>query len=161
MNAIALLLGLALGGASDSPECRNPPSRSSDAYWSFIEACGCAKVDPVPRASLDYDRFMKACSQWRERNTQIVAPRSSRSPECRNPPSSASASFWDFIDACGCASLEPPSRASGDYDRYMKACSDWRERNPGADASGPGGPAKEKPGPTPSPGATPQPSPRP
>jgi hypothetical protein len=50
---------------------------------------------------------------------------------CRNPPSRAADSYWDYIGACGCARLETPSRASSDYDRFLKACGDWRERNPG------------------------------
>jgi hypothetical protein len=50
--------------------------------------------------------------------------------ECRDPPSRASDGYWDYIDACGCASLDPPSKASADYDRFLKACSRWRERNP-------------------------------
>lgn len=50
--------------------------------------------------------------------------------ECRNPPSRASDGYWDYIDACGCASLDPPPKASDDYKRFLKTCSDWRERNP-------------------------------
>jgi hypothetical protein len=51
-------------------------------------------------------------------------------PECRNPPSRASDSYWAFIEACGCANLDPPSRTSRDYERFLKACSQWRQRNP-------------------------------
>jgi hypothetical protein len=132
MTTMALLLGLALGSPQDSPECRNPPSRSSDSYWAYIEACGCARVDPPSRASLDYDRFLKACSQWRRQNPQVnvIDPGTPVAPECKNPPSSASSSYWDFIEACGCANLEPPSKASSDYDRFLKACSRWRQRTP-------------------------------
>jgi hypothetical protein len=137
-------------------ECRTPPSRTSSAYWSFIEACGCSGLEAPSRASSDYDRYLKACSQWRERNPYLAAapsPRPSPSPtagpqpspaatpaapvpatpvsrECATPPSRTSGAYWGFIEACGCASLEAPSRASSDYDRYEKACAQWRERNP-------------------------------
>src|SRR5262245_10624595 len=145
MHALALLTSLALGASAVAPECRNAPSRTSDAYWAFVEACGCARLEAPSRASQDYPRFRKACSQWRERNLQTgvvllptpaagltAADRTSvlQPPECKNPPSRTSDTYWTFIEACGCASLEPPSSASRDYGRYLKACSQWRERNP-------------------------------
>jgi hypothetical protein len=69
---------------ADPRECEDPPPRMSDSYWSYIEACGCGKLDPPSRASLDYDRFMKACSQWRERNPRlkVIAP----DPNARSRP---------------------------------------------------------------------------
>ena len=137
-------------------ECRTPPSRVSAGYWDFIEACGCAGLEAPSRASSDYDRYLKACSRWRERNPYLAAapsPRPSPSPatlpapspattpapvvplvvpvprECVNPPSRTSGAYWGFIEACGCANVDPPSRASSDYGRYEKACAEWRERN--------------------------------
>lgn len=146
MHTLALVTTLVLGASADAPECRNPPSRTSDSYWSFIESCGCDSVEAPSAASEDHDRFLAACSAWRQRNPQTdvvvvetpsshsVEPvtRSSRAEpaECRNPPSRTSSSYWSFIDACGCANLDAPSPASADHDRYLKACSTWRERNP-------------------------------
>ena len=156
--ALALLLGLAAG------ECQSPPSRTSGAYWGFIDACGCANLQAPSRASSDHDRYLKACASWRERNPAAVRPWVSPSPlppgspapprpstipgatpvplatpvapaeapvsaECAHPPSRVSGGYWPFIDACGCASVEAPSRASADYERYEKACAQWRERN--------------------------------
>lgn len=60
--------------SGDTPvplECKNPPSRASDSYWDYIEACGCSRLEPPSRASSDYDRFLKACGRWRERNPQV------------------------------------------------------------------------------------------
>jgi hypothetical protein len=144
MHLTALLLGLALAGPADAPECRNPPARTSDAYWPFIEACGCASLEAPSRASSDYDRYLKACSGWRERNPSLTivvpqpSPSSSPAPaaepsvpsECRNPPSRVSDAYWSFIDACGCAQLDPLSSASPDHDRFLTACSGWRARHP-------------------------------
>ena len=60
------------------PECAaEPPSRVSDAYWGYVDACGCAKLEAVPEASPDHGRFQKACASWRERNPgplEIVTP---------------------------------------------------------------------------------------
>lgn len=161
MHTMALLIGLALGSPADAPECRNPPSRASDSYWTFIEACGCVNLDAPSRTSPDYERFLKACSEWRQRNPQIdvIAPEtppgdSSGSthptnpqipPECRNPPSRASDSYWAFIEACGCANLDAPSRASPDYERFLKACSEWRQRNPQVNVIAPGTPTPPSP----------------
>jgi hypothetical protein len=144
MLSLALLAVVALG-SGDAPECRNPPSRVSDSYWDFIDACGCESLVAPSRASADYDRFLKACARWRERNTatKVVVSKSAgaeavpatsaastQPAECKNPPSRASSSYWDFIDACGCEGVDPPSTASSDSKRFLKACSDWRERNP-------------------------------
>ena len=92
MQTIALLVGLALGSPADAPECRNPPSRVSDSYWDYVEACGCAKFDPPSKASQDYDRFLKACSQWRQRNLQLnviipnTPPAASTGPTAETSP---------------------------------------------------------------------------
>ena len=126
-----------------------PPSRTSDQYWTWLEACGCEKADAPSRASSDYDRYLKVCSAWRERNQGLgVRPAPGTAlKECeRTPPSRSSSPYWPFLNACGCDNAEPPSRASSDYDRYLKACSEWRERNPTLAAS-----------PSPSPRATPRP----
>jgi len=159
MYTLILLLGLTAGSATDAAECRNPPSRASDNYWDFIDACGCENLDAPSKASQDHGRFLKACSQWRERNTRLnvvvsdppraASPTSAEtSPadaaECRNPPSRVSAGYWDYIDACGCANLDPPSRASEDHGRFLKACSEWRERNPKVEVTVP---ATATPGP--------------
>ena len=146
MHTMVLLMGLALGSPADAPECRNPPQRASESYWTFIEACGCANLDAPSRTSPDHERFLKACSRWRQRNPQInvivpdTPPADSAGstdhtntgipPECRTPPSRASDSYWTFIEACGCANLDAPSRTSPDYERFLKACSEWRQRNP-------------------------------
>jgi hypothetical protein len=72
MRVLALLsLTVALAGPASSQECTNPPSRASDSYWAYIDACGCDGVDAPSRASLDYDRYMRACSGWRQRNPQV------------------------------------------------------------------------------------------
>ena len=134
-------------------ECKTPPARVSSGYWDFIEACGCSGLEAPSRASSDYDRYLKACSRWRERKPYLAvarpqpsappgsAPLPAATPpaspvpavpvarECATPPSRVSGGYWDFIDACGCARAEAPSRASSDYGRYEKACADWRERN--------------------------------
>jgi hypothetical protein len=141
MMQITLALVLVAAGADGPRECANAPSRISDAYWDYVEACGCANLEAPSRASNDYERFMKACSRWRERNpeikivTPVVAPEPTPvatpvSRECANPPSRISDAYWDYVDACGCSSLDPPPSASNDYKRYVKACSDWRQRNP-------------------------------
>jgi len=62
-------------------------------------------------------------------------------PECRNPPSRASDSYWAYVDACGCAKLDPPSKTSPDYERFLKACGQWRQRNPQISVIVPGTPA--------------------
>ena len=38
MHTIVLVMGLALGAPADAPECRNPPGRTSESYWAFVEA---------------------------------------------------------------------------------------------------------------------------
>lgn len=181
MQTLFLLVGVVLASLADSPECRNAPSRTSDAYWDYVDACGCANLEAPSRASQDYDRFLKACSRWRERNPQVNVivsnpPLAGSTPsaagtspadsaECRNTPSRASDSYWDYIEACGCAKLEAPSSASQDYDRFLKACSRWRERNPQVNVIVPNAPAAgTAPAPTPGTGvkpkATPSPSPQ-
>lgn len=156
MSAITLLLGLAFG--TGAAECQNPPPRDTDSYWTYVDSCGCAQLDPPARASADYDRFLTACSQWRERNplAGAVGVGAARGPECRNPPSRASDSFWSYLEACGCADVDPPSRASADYDRFLKACGRWRERNPTVVPT-PSPSAKPTPTPSPSPTAPPKP----
>lgn len=71
MYTLVLLLGLTAGSATVAAECRNPPSRVSPSYWDYIDTCGCAKLDPPSRASEDHGRFLKACSEWRERNPKV------------------------------------------------------------------------------------------
>ncbi len=167
MSIAVVVMALALG-QSEPPECRNPPSRASDVYWGFIEACGCDKLVTPSEASDEYERFMKACSEWRERNrplTVVVAPASPgdtvavpRTPsECQSPPSGVSDAYWVYIDACGCAKLEPPSRASSEFDRFWKACGDWRRRNPAPIVIV----ASPSPSPRPRPAAKPSPRPSP
>lgn len=68
MHTLALSFVLIAGAAQGSPECANPPSAAYGFYWDYIEACGCAKLDAPSRASLIHDRFVKACSDWRQRN---------------------------------------------------------------------------------------------
>lgn len=64
------------------PECGTPKSRTSDGYWTHIDACGCASLDAPSRASQGYERFTKACSQWRQRNptVNVIVTRPSPSP---------------------------------------------------------------------------------
>jgi hypothetical protein len=169
----AMLLGLGLAGPTESSYCRNPPSRASESYWDYIGACGCARLEAPSRASSDHDRFVKACSEWRERNPQLtvalpdptagdpVAPASPPPRECQSPPSRVSDSYWTFIDACGCAALTAPSRASSDHDRFVKACSDWRQRNPSSTVSVASPSAAPRPSPRPRPVASPKASPAP
>jgi hypothetical protein len=85
MPTAALLLGLALLGQTEVPGCGDPPSIASSAFWDHIAACGCAKTVPPSRASLDYDRYLQACAQWRRENPQVNVFVANPSP---NPPSS-------------------------------------------------------------------------
>ena len=147
---IASVLVFVLASAGGPRECVNAPSRVSDTYWDYIEACGCSNVEGPSRASADYERFLKACSRWRERNQAVKgakpAPSSTETPvgkECMNPPSRVSAVYWDYLDACGCAGVEPPPGASDDYKRFLNACSQWRQKNPGK--VGPARPTPSKP----------------
>ncbi len=105
MHVLLALLGLALSEAPVPRECAAPPSRAESGYWSYIESCGCSQLDPPSRASADHDRFMKACSDWRERQSQAVVSRPQATPECDDPPSRAAEGYWDYIEACGCARL--------------------------------------------------------
>ena len=133
-----MLLGLVVAVAMTSgtpAECADAPSRASSGYWTYIDNCGCSKLDPPSRASSDYDRYAKACASYRERNPAVKTFASPAPKECSDVPSRASASFWTYVDNCGCSKLDPPSRASSDYDRYAKACADWRARNPGTAAT--------------------------
>src|SRR5262245_2114494 len=152
-----LLLSLAMGSTAGAPECASPPPRVSDAYWSYIDACGCARLDPPARASLDYDRFLKACSAWRERNSHGNAPvRPLSAQTCAAPPARGSEAYWDFIDACGCGKLDAPSRASADHDRFLKACSESRVGESSAEASpAPKPSSSTKPAPSASPSSSP------
>lgn len=154
-----LLMGLALAPFADAPECGSPPPRTSDSYWGYIDACGCAKLDPPARASLDYDRFLKACSAWRQRNAQRPTGRPERPARgCETPPPRGSDAYWDFVDTCGCSKLDTPSRASADYERFLKACGQWRSAEPeneASPASTPGPGTKPKPTPSPSPSTAP------
>jgi len=126
MLPVVMLVALAAPPA----ECRNPPPRASSAYWTFVESCGCERLEAPPRASSDYDRFLKTCSAWRERNmARAVSPVAAR-PECGNPPARAASGYWDYVDACGCAGLQEPPLASSDHERYLRSCASWRERNP-------------------------------
>jgi hypothetical protein len=133
----AVLFALSsLTATAAAQECSSgPPSRVSDQYWVYLDACGCEKADAPSRASSDYERYLKVCSAWRERNQgRIVAV--SPSPgltlkECEKaPPSRISSQYWTFLEACGCEKTDAVSRASSDYERYLKVCSEWRERNP-------------------------------
>jgi hypothetical protein len=157
MHGGALVVALVLGGGSSGArECANPPSITSSSYWTYIDSCGCSELPAPSRASNHYDRFMKACSAWRERNPRvnIVVTKSPATttnpgpPECGGTggaPSRASNSFWTYIDACGCANVDTPSTSSPEYDRFMKACSAWRERNPQVDVIVPGAEAAPQP----------------
>src|SRR5262245_57120485 len=133
-TAVAVLIaGLSFASRSGAHECASgPPSRTSDQYWSFLEACGCSKADAPSRASADYDRYLKVCSAWRERNQgQNVRSPGTTLKECeKTPPSRTSGQYWPFLEACGCEKADAPSRTTSDYDRYLKVCSEWRERNP-------------------------------
>jgi len=158
LSSLPLLLTLVLAGPAPAEECRNPPPRGSDAYWVFIDSCGCDALETPARASDDYERFLNACSQWRQRNPQgnVAGSGTTSSPaECRNPPSRASDSFWSYLEACGCAGVDTPARASSNYERFLKACGQWRERNPRVEVAAP------SPAPTPRPTATPTPRPSP
>ena len=158
--AMAAILGLAM----QAPECVNPPSRASDSYWTYIEACGCSRLDAPSGASSDHDRFLAACSAWRQRNPEITVtvpggpvPSPSPSPtppprECGIPPSRASDAFWSYLAACGCGQVQAPSAASPDHERFLKACGMWRESNPRVLIVA---------SPTPRPSARPSPSPSP
>lgn len=158
-----------LANGAGAAECANPPSRAGSGYWDYIEACGCARLDPPSRASQDHQRYLKACSQWRQRNqpAHVVAPQGdparggrSAAPECANPPSRAAEGYWDYVEACGCARLDAPSSASPDHERFMQACSQWRQRNPHLEAAPDEGtrPAPvEEPKPEPEPTVSPDP----
>src|SRR5678815_760412 len=122
-----VMLAVLATGPAEPAECRNPPPRASSAYWTYVESCGCERLEAPPRASSDHDRFLKTCSAWRERN---VTRAGTARPECGNPPSRAASGYWEYIDACGCAGLDEPPLASSDHERYMRACGSWRERNP-------------------------------
>ena len=169
MQSAALLLGLVLGGPSAAPECGNAPSRTSEFYWDYIEACGCQNLEAPSSASSDYERFLNACSRWRQRNPEVGVvgtkgtPADARRPECGNPPSRTSESYWLYLETCGCSKLDPPSRASSDYERFMKACGQWRQQNPEINAVDPAPKPSpsDKPKPTPSPAPSPEPKPRP
>ena len=89
MYVALFLLGLVGGSASEG--CGSPPSRASDSYWNYIEACGCDQVDAPSRASADYDRYLKACAQWRERNQVkvVVSPSPTTAPTPAASPSPA------------------------------------------------------------------------
>ncbi len=169
---VAMMLGLGLAGQAESSFCRNPPPRAADTYWDYIAACGCARLEAPSRASSDHERFLKACSDWRERNPQSTVslpdptagdPVTPSLPprECQNPPSRVSDVYWTFIDTCGCASLTVPSRAAAEYDRFVKACSDWRRRNPSSTVSVAGPSPSPRPSPRPRPSASPKASPAP
>jgi hypothetical protein len=147
--AVAIVL---VADTAAAQECAaQPPSRVSQFYWGYLEACGCEKVAPLSTASPDYARFQKVCSEWRERHPQpalvvvtppsaspvsaaspstivVVPPRAT--PECATAPSRISDAFWSYIDACGCDKLSPVLEASPDHGRFLKSCSAWRARNP-------------------------------
>ena len=136
---ILLALVFMVAGADGPSECANPPSRVLDSYWDYIEACGCSKLEAPSRASSAHGRYMKACSAWRERNpaARFSSPEPEPSPspspaarECTNPPSRIASDYWDHLESCGCAGVEAPPRASDDFQRFRKTCSDWREDNP-------------------------------
>jgi len=165
---VAVLLGLGLAGPADSTYCLNPPARASDEYWEYIKVCGCERLYVPPRASSEYDRFTAACNEWRARNPQAVSvpsptPVPSPPRNCGIPPSRASDAYWTFIEACGCGILYAPSRASLDYDRFMKACDDFAERQMRRmmGLPGPSPAASPQPSPSPSPSASPPASPAP
>jgi hypothetical protein len=142
----ALALSLLLVAADPVPaECRNPPPRASSYFWPFLEACGCESVEAPPRASSDFDRFQATCAEWRRRNpkTTVVVVGGSPSPSplpspsasplpvgCRDVPPRASSTWWTHLERCGCAGTEPPTMGASDYERYLKTCGTWRERNP-------------------------------
>jgi hypothetical protein len=141
-----------LANAAAAQECAAmPPSRTSQFFWDYLEACGCEKAAPISTASPDYARFQKVCSRWRERHPQpvvvVVTPAVSSpapvaspptvvvtppraTPECSSVPARVSDTFWSYIDACGCDRLSPVPEASPDHARFLKACSAWRARNP-------------------------------
>jgi hypothetical protein len=132
-SAAPWILVLALQPAGQ--ECANPPSRASDAFWTYVEACGCARIEPLSQASPDHDRLLAACARWSARNPQVIVASPTPSPTalgqgCGAPPSRASDAYWAYVDRCGCGQLVAPSAASSDYERFMKACGGWRERNP-------------------------------
>lgn len=54
------------------------------------------------------------------------APAAAEDIDCfAAPPPRASLRFWEHVEACGCAGIEPPSQASPDYGRWRKTCADW------------------------------------
>ena len=148
MRLALLVVGFSfLAHAAVAQECAaQPPSRTSQFFWGYLEACGCEKVAPLSTASPDYARFQKVCSQWRERNPQptvvvvtpgpvaspttvvITPPRAT--PECSVVPSRVSDNFWSYLDACGCDKVARVPETSEDHGRFLKVCSAWRTRNP-------------------------------
>ena len=148
---LAVAFALTTGTAAAQECTAQPPSRTSQFYWSYLEACGCEKVAPVSTVSPDHARFQKVCSQWRERHPQpvvvVVAPANTTpataaspstivvtppraTPECGQAPSRVSDQYWTYIDTCGCDKLSRVPEASPDHARFLKACSAWRARNP-------------------------------
>ena len=78
-------------------ECANPPSRASDSYWTYIDACGCSQLTAPSAASPDHERFLKACGAWREQNPRlnvIVSPSPRPSPSGRPRDRTASVTHW-------------------------------------------------------------------
>ena len=78
MRLALLAVAFAFSTGTAAPqECSVVPSRISANFWSYIDACGCDRLSPVPEASPDHGRFLKACSAWRARNPApvvVVAP---------------------------------------------------------------------------------------
>jgi hypothetical protein len=162
MHVVAMLVGLALQAPPVPAECATPPGVASASYWLYVESCGCASLEAPPAASEDYERFLKACAEWRQRNPALsvvvseapAAVSSPSTPGCGDPPSRASDFYWGYLEACGCARLEAPSRASQDYERFMKACAAWRRQTPQVQVIV----ATPSPRPSPSPSPSPKPA---
>jgi hypothetical protein len=163
----AALLGLGLAGQAEPSYCLNPPARASEEYWDYIATCGCARLYVPPRASSEYERFTAACRAWNDRHPQNVVTAPSPTAgnpvaapyrrQCGIPPSRATEEYWTFIASCGCGNLLAPSRASLDYDRFMKACDDFYE----AQTRWRLGLSSPSPAPSPRPSPSPPPSPSP
>jgi hypothetical protein len=139
-----VVLGLGAARSWAGGECDQRPSRASDAYWKYLERCGCNDVPAVSSASADYDKWTAACQKWRLDHPQpaatpapspspVASPAASvkrrRSPDCASAPSRSSSSYWSYLERCGCEDAEPVSGASPDYDRWAAACDEWKKKN--------------------------------
>jgi len=110
-------LSLAPSWGWSAIDCRqSPPSRASSEYWDYLEICGCTNVEPLSRASIDYEKWSSVCAaslrQAEEARTAAEALRDAEAHHCDDPHETKPAVADREVDPAAEAPSAPPAQAT-------------------------------------------------